>query len=492
MKPSVPSELYLPLSEGDSDLPRYQQVFRQLQKAILDGTLKPGSRLPSSRALSDTLGISRNTVKTAFEILLAEGYIETHHGAGSFVAENLPSAPSFASKPSNLEKEQSLPPLSELSKQLSEVRRTKRATSGLLAPGKPCLESFPWKQWQQQMTRATRQLKFEAVVDAQGYKELRQQIASYLNITRGMHCTEHQILICSGSQQAIYLTLAMILNKGDTVLVEDPGYEGIDGAIVANQACRVPVAVDQHGFKLKEGLSKAKDAKAAIVTPSRSYPLGHTLSLERRLELLDWAANNQRWIIEDDYDSDFRFDGPPLTSLHGLDNKQCVIYTGTFSRVLHPAIRLGYLVVPESLASAFKQAKHYMDGGVPLIPQMALSAFMFSGQFTSHVRRMRKLYAERREYLDQCIQRQIGTRLIRVPSDGGMHSVYLLADGRPDVPIAEKAKIEGLGIRALSCFYLDTQAQQGLVISFSSYNQEQIGTGVTILASVIKGVVKDK
>ena len=390
---TFPSELFLPFLQSAGDTPQYIRLFRAFQQAILAGKLSPGVKLPATRPLCQTLKVSRNTVKTAYEMLQAEGYIETRHGSGTYVSERLPDQHLQGDGEIEEARERNTAPrLSSLAGRLSAMtNRNPPSTGKLLLPAQPCMSSFPWPQWQRHVTASARQMKNAAINSGAGSPLLREQIANYLRVVRGVKCDAEQVMICSGSQQAVYLALRMLLDEGEPILVEDPGYYGVDGAIAAVGANKIAVPADHDGFQLETGLQKAPDAHVAMITPSRNYPMGYTLSLERRLALLSWAKQTGSWLIEDDYDSEFRFDGPPLTSLQGLGGEDCVIYTGTFSRILHPSIRLGYLVLPHSLIEPFKTARHYFDGGLSLLPQLALAEFMACGQFTSHVRRMRKI-----------------------------------------------------------------------------------------------------
>ena len=400
-----PSELFLPFLNQESELPQYALLFRAFQQAILLGDLIPGAKLPASRPLSVTLNISRNTVKTAFEMLQAEGYIETRHGSGSFVSAQIPvSSKRLSDRQKPTTKETVQPPLSDMAKRLQQFQTDHSEEPGkLLAPAQCCVDSFPWEQWQKQVAKAGRQMKFAPSTSTMGDDLLRNQIASYLQVTRGVSCDAEQVMICSGSQQALYLSFQLLLNADDTVWVEDPGYHGISGAITSVRANEFPVPTDQDGFEVNYAIKHKIDARAAIVTPSHNYPMGYTLSLERRLALIEWAKQHSSWIIEDDYDSEFRYEGPPLTALQGLGGEHCVIYAGTFTRILHPSIRLGYLIIPPALVEPFTKAKRYIDGGISQLPQLALGEFMASGQFYSHVRRMRKLYQHRRKVLNDAI-----------------------------------------------------------------------------------------
>ncbi|MGB1311503.1 MAG: PLP-dependent aminotransferase family protein [Leucothrix sp.] len=480
-----PSELFLPFLNQSSELPQYALLFRAFQQAILQGDLIPGAKLPASRPLSTTLKVSRNTVKAAYEMLQAEGYIETRQGAGSFVSEQVPDqskrlgGQSISPSQSNAN-----PALSDMAMRMQHYQSTHSSDAGeLLAPAKCCTESFPWNQWQKQVTKAARQMKFFPSNSVMGNDLLRGQIANYLQVTRGVHCDPEQVMICSGSQHALYLSFQLLLNSGDTVWLEDPGYHGISGALASVGATAFAVPTDTDGFDLPYAINHKPTARAALVTPSHNYPMGFTLSLERRLALIDWAKQQGTWIIEDDYDSEFRYEGPPLTALQGLGGEDCVIYAGTFTRILHPSIRLGYLVTPKRLIEPFNHAKRYIDGGISQLPQLALGEFMASGQFASHVRRMRKLYQHRREVLNQAIEDAFTGTLQRIAGDGGMHSVYLLDSKYNDVSLCKLTNQQGLGIRALSNYYQSDEPQQGLVIGFAGFNDGEIQRGVTLLQS---------
>ena len=308
--------------------------------------------------------------------MLAEGYIETRRGSGSYVAGNL-SSDSATDLQSNNN------PLSSRELNLSTFAHKfvsnktipKASSKELLSPTQPSMKHFPWQAWQHSLSVAARKMKLGAERSVQGLAELRRQVANYLRVTRGLKCSPEQIMICSGSQHALYLCFSMLVNEGDSVLVEDPGYQGSHGVLSAIGANIIPVTTDSQGFCLNEKLKQNANIRVALVTPSRNYPMGYTMSLNRRMALLNWARNNNTWIIEDDYDSEFRFDGPPLTALQGMGGEEHVIYTGTFSRIFHPAIRLGYMVLPNALLQPFNAARAYLDGGVSLLPQLAMGRF---------------------------------------------------------------------------------------------------------------------
>lgn len=485
MASQFPSSLFLPFQESSSSLPQYVRLFRAFQQAIVNGDLDCGAKLPASRALCAELGISRNTVKTAYEMLHAEGYVETRHGAGSFVATNLPLDTVGQKEDQSQQQAQVAPKMSGMARALVSVRTPNQMKKGaLLLPAQPCINSFPWSQWQRAVAGAGRQMKHQSN-SVMGNNLLREQIANYLRVVRGVKCRADQVMICSGSQQAMFLALKLLVDAGDAVITEDPGYQGIDGAIAAVGAVKIPACVDNHGIKIEDGLQRAPDARVVMLTPSRNHPLGHTLTLDRRLHLLQWAKNTGSWLVEDDYDSEFRFEQQPLTSLQGLGGEDVVIYTGTFSRILHPGIRLGYMVLPELLLEPAIRAKTYMEGGTSILPQLALAEFMASGHFASHVRRMRKLYHQRREFLHHKIETVIGEPLSLIPSDGGMHSVYLLPEHWDDRQIRELCEQRGLGIRDLSRYYTGQERRNGLVVGFAGYTESEINEGIDRLTEAI-------
>jgi len=481
-KNEFPSELFLPLLQ-EANVPRYIALFRALRQSIIEGKLIAGAKLPASRPLAQSLKLSRNTVKSAFELLLAEGYIETRRGSGSFVSDSVCVAGPTANVIQNRPVTKSSAKLSNLAERLNWQSHHKVPYAKyLLEPAIPALAEFPWIKWQRAVNYAGRVMKHEMESSGLGSLQLRVQIASYLQVVRGVNCHENNILVFSGSQQAIYLSLQLLLDPGESVFVEEPCYFGIDGAVNAIGANKILIDIDQQGFNLKE--EKQHQANLAVVTPSRNYPLGTTLSLQRRIALLQWAKDSGSWIIEDDYDSEFRFDGPPLTSLQGLDSAQRVIYAGTFSRILHPSIRIGYLVLPDQLVQPFSCAKALMQGNVSILPQLALAQFMAAGHFSSHVRRMRKLYHGRRNLLQELVAQYLCEYLTLVPSDGGMHCVYLLGAGYSDKVICQRARALGVGIKNLSDYYSSDNKSQGIVIGFAGFNEQQQRRAIRALESI--------
>lgn len=486
MNKSSHSELFIPFLQLETlQHPRYRALFNYIQQRILSGQLPSNSRLPSTRELADLLSLSRNTVKQVYEMLQSEGYIETRQGNGSYISAQL--APNRRTQQARRQPAYQPIRLSTKSTQLEQIRPLyHQDREQRLLPGIPALDQFPWPAWQRSVGHAGRQMKFSRDQDYMGEPALRNEIANYLNATRGMHCTMAQVMICSGSQQGMQLAFSMLLNPGDKVLVEDPGFPGIDGAISNAGGIKVSVPIDRQGFRSDLALTPQQDARLAFITPSRNFPLGYTLSIERRLQLLQWAKQQGCCIIEDDYDSEFRFDGPPLTALQGLDGEHSVIYSGTFSRILHPAIRLAYLVLPPALVEPFNRMRGFLDGGLSSLPQLALADFMSRGLFASHLRRMRKLYKARRDYLRQRVDPLFAGQLRWEPSDGGMHSVFLLPAGSDDKAIVAQAMQAGLGIRPLSYYYDQQPPRSGLVIGFAGNSETQIEQALARLKPIIE------
>lgn len=486
MKQPNYTELFIPfLNQETIPRPRYRALFLYLQQAIITGQLPANSRLPATRELAQLLLLSRNTVKQVYEMLHAEGYIETRQGDGSYVSPQLDNR-CLKDSGRTTQTRTSRVRLSRKSLQLEQLRSLYSHNSKeLLLPAMPALDQFPWAQWQRSVVQAGRQMKFCNSSSLLGDDTLREQIAAYLESSRGIRCNRDQVMICSGSQQGLQLAFSMLLDPGDEVLVEDPGFPGIDGAISNAEGVKVSIPIDQQGFRT-DSLNEHPRARLAFITPSRNYPMGYTLSLDRRLQLLQWADDHECCIIEDDYDSEFRFDGPPISALQGLEGEQRVIYSGTFSRVLHPAIRLAYLVIPEALVEPFCRMRSIQDGGLSALPQMALADFMARGHFSSHLRRMRKLYRNRRDYLLQQIDLRFSGLLNWEPSDGGMHCVFRLNEQYDDQKIAMTANEQGLGLRPLSYYFDQQQPINGLVIGFAGFNEQQIDQGLQRLQTILE------
>ncbi len=419
-------------------VPLHRQLYEGLREAILSGRLRPGARLPSTRALAADLGASRNTVLAAFGQLLAEGYVEGRVGAGTTVASTLPETLLRAHPEARAAERPGRRP--RLSRRGALLVGTRAALArGAVAarpfrPGLPGLELFPFDLWTRLVARRWRRVPRQLLDygDPAGYAPLRDAIAAYLREARAVRCEAGQVIVVTGAQQAVDLAARVLLDPGDTAWVEDPGYPGARGALVAAGIRLAPVPVDGEGLDVGRGARQAPHARLVYVTPSHQYPLGVTMSLHRRLALLEWASRSGAWILEDDYDSEYRYGGRPLAALQGLDTAGRVIYVGTFSKVLFPSLRLGYLVVPPELVDAFVAARALADRHSPSVTQAALADFIDGGHFARHVRRTRALYAERQAALVRAVRRALRGLLDVTPAEAGMHLLGWLPAGVDD------------------------------------------------------------
>lgn len=463
-----------PIAEGEV---RYRLLFRQLQQAILQGRLPAGAKLPATRELADLLGIARNTVKSSYEMLAAEGYIDSKTGAGSFVAE----LPEAWLKPKAIVEEVFEPlVISDYANKLLDLRPLNSDVKRLLQPAIPSLDHFPIAQWKRCLGSAAGRIGLLSS-PPEGVLMLREQIADYLLKNRGIEVPAKQIIVTSGSQQAAYMVAHLLTNSGDQVLVETPGFQGTAGAFSA-AGCQVSTISLDHFCQtdLHSGISLIS------VTPSRNFPLGHTLPLETRLSLIHWAEESGGWILEDDYDSEYAV-GRPVSAIYSISERQRVIYTGTFSRSMFPSLRLGYLVLPKALVSVFAQARRYMDGGLSQVPQVAMAEFMQQGFFARHLKKMKQLYMEKSTYCLDAItsNRWLGSLPI-LDAEGGMHIVLGLPDGMDDAKLVSELNQSGLGVRALSGYCQGGEKIKGLVIGFCFENYREIDQGVDLIASHFK------
>lgn len=489
------SAIYFPpiSLEASRKQPLYSQLYDWFREAILDGRLRPGQRVPSTRSLAADLGISRAPVLGAFEQLHAEGFLQTAVGAGTHVATSIPEdrAKPYAGKAHAAHERRKKRP-----------RRLARTTSALIPKraepwlrytgafrvSLPALNHFPAGIWFSLLARHARNPRTETMAygDPMGHAPLREAIAEYLGTVRAVRCEPGQIMIVSGSQQGLQVAARALLEPGDPVWMEEPGYPGARQVFMSAGADVVPVPVDEAGLDVQEGIRLRRDARAAYITPSHQYPMGHTMSAARRMQILDWASRNGSWILEDDYDSEYRFGGRPIASLQGMDTDARVIYIGTFSKVLFPALRIGYIVVPDDLLPAFAAAREAMDIFSPTLLQAALSDFIRHGHFARHIRRMKVLYRERRTALIAAIDKHIGSRMHIVGADAGMHLVGLLPANVKDVAVAESAAAAGLSAIPLSSCYLKTPRRGGLILGYANTDAMQMRDSVQQLAKIIR------
>ena len=429
--------------------PLFLQIATRVRTAITVGHLLPGARLPSSRALAAQLAIARGTVDAAYALLAGEGAIETRAvGGDDRIREWLAGGSRWRSR-----RRWCFPP----------HRRPNSAGPRPFQMGLPALDVFPRKLWSSLVVRAARSMQPGdlAGADPAGSVGLRQAVAAYLGVARGIKCTPEQVLITGGYQGALALVRSVLVRPGDPVWMEDPGYHLTRMALETAGARVVPVRVDSEGLRVAAAINAAPKAKLAVVTPTHQCPTGVALSLPRRLELLAWAMDAGSWILEDDYDSEFRYVGRPLPSLKSLDRGQRVLYAGSFSKVLFPALRLGYLVVPPELQTVFLRASRLLTSGLPLLEQKAVAAFMVNGHFARHIRRMRMLYADRRRGLAAALQARFGERVSVELALGGMHLLARFPGADDDTVLAKRAVAAGLAVTALSSLSMAHDAGPG-------------------------------
>jgi len=492
-----------PLSlSRESTVPLQRQLYDQIREVILAGRLTPGARLPSSRDLAVELGCSRNTVVSAFEQLFSEGYLEGQVGAGTYVSKVLPeellgpgetTTQAYGARPAKCAGARAdARHLSARGQTLAELREK---TSGSLRPfqsGAPDIGHFPFDIWGRLLGRTWRRGAhlWSRPGSAAGHAPLRAAIAGYLRAVRAVRCEADQVILTSGGQQAIDLAARCLLDAGDRVWIEDPGYLGLRGPLLAAGAALTAIPVDGEGLSLDAALAREPRAKMAVITPSHQYPIGVTMSLARRLAFLDWARAGGAWILEDDYDSEFRYAGRPLASLQGLDEDDCVLYIGTFSKVMFPSLRLGYLVVPPGLVEPLVRARAALDDHPSMVAQPALAAFMEEGHFAAHIRRMRKIYSERRRALIAAAERHFTGLLDLTPDEGGLHMIARLA---PDLAVrmddreaSQRAAAAGIAAPPLSSYYLGSLRKQGLMLGFAAFDEDAIETAAVTLADALR------
>ncbi len=463
------ADLLTPCLDEDPGTPLYRRLYRALRAAILEGRIR--HRLPSTRRLAADLGVSRNSVAAAFDLLQAEGYLSGRVGSGSYVADHLP--------------DQAPVPPTLSAAPVPAPRRLARRVASLPAgfhedqPAAPFAVSaaawadFPWPVWSRLLARPWRRPApaLVASIDRAGLPALRRAVAEMLGATRAMSCSPDQVLITAGSQQALDIACRLLLDPGERVMVEDPGFFGMDAAILAAGGVPVPQAVDGEGMLVPGDLS---GIRAVQVTPSRNFPLGSILSLSRRLALLQAASAADCWILEDDFDAEFRYAGRPLASLFGLDRDRRVLYAGTFSRTMFPALRLGYLVVPEALIDPARAIREAADGGIGTPAQAALAAFIAEGHYGAHLRRQRLKLAEARSVLTELLLAKLGELLEIVPTDGGLSLTALFRGDVDDTQAVASLAALGIAARPLSSFYRAGPARAGLVLSFAGWSRAAI------------------
>ncbi|TGN98152.1 MocR-like pyridoxine biosynthesis transcription factor PdxR [Burkholderia sp. USMB20] len=469
-------------------LPIYLQICERFRTAIAAGHLRPGDRVPALRGLATQLNTARGTVEQAYTILVDEGYLQMRGAAGTFVSPSLPNsvtraAPSRADDPVRHAEDAGLRQPPGMSRDSPPPRRAQPIAVALsgeprpLQPGLPALDAFPRKVWHRLVSLRARSADRALLgyPNPAGYRPLREHIATYLGLSRGVTCVPEQVFVTSGYRATLELVLRSLARPNDRVWFEDPGYLLARSFLSETGVELVPVPVDADGIDVERGLQLDAHARFALVTPSRQSPLGHTLSLSRRIALLDWAEKTSGWIVEDDYDSEFRYLGRPLPALKSLDRRDHVIYCSTFSKAMYPGLRLAYAVVPERAVERVERVACSMNAGSPTLLQAALADFIEQGHFARHLKRMRTLYGERRTLIVNALRQVFGKRMIVELPVGGIQFAVRFTDGPDgpvdDVAVAARARDAGLAVVPLSIWYTNSHTQQtprGLVIGFAN------------------------
>jgi GntR family transcriptional regulator / MocR family aminotransferase len=481
--------------EGEGAL--YQRLYRGLRGAILAGRLPAGARLPSTRALASELRLSRNCVLMAFDQLFAEGYVEGRVGAGTFVSATLPDR---ALRPWNAPTTTSVaaPPPPRLSAHARRIMAMSRLPPPAPAGrslrydfryGLPAVEHFPHETWRRLLARRARATSIRTLWygPAVGYAPLREAIATHLRAARGLIATADQVVVVNGSQQALDLAARLLIDEGDRVVVEEPSYEAARQIFQAAGARLRPCPVDEAGLDVAR-LPRGGRVRLAYVTPSHQFPTGAVLSLPRRLELLRWAERTGAHVLEDDYDSEFHYDGRPIAAVQSLDRSGRVVYVGTFSKVLFPSLRLGYMVVPRSLVPALAAIRWLTDCHSPNFEQEVLSDFMTEGHFERHLRRSRARNASLRDAFLAAFHELFGDRVVITGANAGIHMVAWLR-GVPASHLPElrkRAAKRGVGVYPVGPYYLRPPREAGLLVGYGSLNERDIRAGVRILAEVLR------
>ncbi|MEO0559123.1 MAG: PLP-dependent aminotransferase family protein [Bacteroidota bacterium] len=487
-----PSIIELVLAEPGADpvLPLYLRIRDHIRNLILDEHLAAGDRLPASRVLAGDLGVSRTTIELAYDELVSGGFVERRRGSGTYVVDLLPTRPTPLRR---LEGAGVAPQqLSEVGRRLGTIRgfRDDPVLPAGFVACHPNEEAFPVALWNQVLVDRVydRGRDLLRSVPLLGDPTLRRELADHLARTRRVQCSPERLLILASTQQALGFLSTLLLDAGDTVWMEEPGYLGARAVFQASGTRLVPVPVDAEGLVVADGLAMAPDARLAYVTPSHQYPTGVTLSAERRVELLEWARDADAWIVEDDYDSEFRHVGRPLPPLQSFDRDGRVIYVGTFNKALFPGLRLAYVVLPESLVEVAERGIEVVGGQPSGLVQASAAAFLELGHFAAHLRRTRELYRTRRDVLLASVEEHLEGVVELGPSETGLHVCARLADGVSDRELSERAGQAGLHVPPLSpCYLVAERSASGMILGYAGVDERGLQRGLRQLASVVSG-----
>lgn len=474
-----------------SGVPLHAQLTEALRGAILAGRLAPGTRLPATRTLAAELGVGRNTVAEAYGHLTAEGYLEPRVGSGTRVAALPPDRLLAAGINDNAPGAAEPLPLSDRGRALAAALRPVPPPPGRFGyafqPGVPAFDAFPYGAWSRIAARAARSVR--AVGDytsPEGHAALRTAIADHVRLARGVVCRPEQVIVTAGAQAALDLAARLLTDPGDAVWIEDPGYGGARGALIGAGARLVPVPLDDEGLDLAAARATGSRPRLIYVTPSHQFPLGVTMSLARRLALIEEADAAGAWIIEDDYDSEYRYQGRPLSSLQGLEGGRRVVYVGTFSKTFFPSLRIGYLIAPAAHAAAFGAAIRNTGHTAAGLPQLALADFLAGGHYDAHARRMRKLYDGRRRAVLAAVGEEVAAHLAPVAREAGMQFPAWLTRRRNDGALARALAKAGIAAAPLSRYVLEPRhARPGLLLGFAAVEERHIRPASRRLAAVL-------
>ena len=477
-----------------SSEPLYQQLYRQIREELESGSFDSSAcRVPSSRVLAATLGISRPTVNQAFSKLLEEGYLETRKRSGIFVADHLPATFLKAARSATTARTEHSPRVARRVTRMTDFRSGRQLDVGVAGPpsvtfvaGLPAVDEFPITIWERlrEQVLAKKGAHLLRYASSRGEIELRKAIAAYLCDFRGANCHPDQIVVVGGMQQAMLACALALINEGEVAWIEDPGFHMARNVLAFVGAKIAPRPIDREGLLIGK-CSRQNSPRLILVAPSHQFPLGVTMSLKRRKALIEFAESRDGYILEDDYNSEFRFDGPPLPCLQGLDNASRVIYAGTMSKILYPSLRLGFLIAPPRLVDTLVKVRAVMDQHSPAIDQATLARFITEGFFLSHVKRMRELYAQRRVFFIKQFQKWLGDYFDLEVTPAGLHFIAWLRR-REDLPLFMRARAQtGVWPRPLSFFCIKAQLDPAFVFGFAAWSRGQIEQDLRKLASAV-------